>query len=100
MIYAFFLFFIASSVLIFNYKKITVLKNQVRNASVNYLNENLNYTLALISYSAVLFSLSWLVKISYAANDIKEILIVSAFLGILHISKSLFFSPYGLRNLK
>jgi len=94
------IFFVASCILAYNYKKISLSKNQVRSASTKFLYENINYTVALIAYSAVIYSLSRLVKVSYERNNIYEILFVSAFMAILILSKAYFFSPFGLRRLK
>lgn len=78
----------------------TISKNQIRSASVKFLHENINYIFALISYSCVISSLSYLAKVSYAVNNFSGMLIVTAFVAILIISKSYLLSAYGLRNLK
>ncbi|MNE74532.1 hypothetical protein D3C80_1706180 [compost metagenome] len=94
------IFFAASCILAYNYKKISLSKNQVRSASTKFLYENINYIVAFIAYGVVIYSLSLLAKISYAGNNIYEMLIVSAFIAILTLSKAYFFSPFGLRSLK
>lgn len=94
------IFFAASCILAYNYKKISLSKNQVRSASTKFLYENINYIVAFIAYGVVIYSLSLLAKISYEGNNIYEMLIVSAFIAILALSKAYFFSPFGLRSLK
>ena len=94
------IFFAASCILAYNYKKISLSKNQVRSSSTKFLYENINYIVAFIAYGIVIYSLSLLAKISYKENTIYEMLVVSTFLTILTLSKSYFFSPFGLRRLK
>lgn len=94
------IFFAASCILAYNYKKISLSKNQVRSATTKFLYENINYIVAFIAYGVVIYSLSLLAKISYEGNNIYEMLIVSAFIAILTLSKAYFFSPFGLRSLK
>lgn len=100
MLNALLIFFVASCILAYNYKKISLSKNQVRSASTKFLYENINYIVAFIAYGIVIYSLSLLAKISYKENNIYEMLVVSTFLTILTLSKSYFFSPFGLRRLK
>jgi hypothetical protein len=100
MIYAFVLFFIASSILIYNLKKIIVSKNQVRSVTVKFLHEDKNYICAWISYSVVVFSLSCLARISYTENYFNDAFVVAIFIAILLLSKDYFLSPDGLRQLK
>ncbi|ENX25525.1 hypothetical protein F893_00155 [Acinetobacter sp. CIP 102136] len=100
MLNALLIFFAASCILAYNYKKISLSKNQVRSSSTKFLYENINYIVAFIAYGIVIYSLSLLAKISYKENNIYEMLVVSTFLTILTLSKSYFFSPFGLRRLK
>ncbi|MBP6436994.1 MAG: hypothetical protein KA288_06300 [Paludibacteraceae bacterium] len=100
MIHVFILFYIASAVLAYNYKKITISKKQVRSASIKSLRENRNYIFATISYSVMLSSLSYFAKVSYTQNNIYEMLLVGSFIAILLISKEDLFSIDGLRQLK
>ncbi|KUG37413.1 hypothetical protein AAU60_15515 [Acinetobacter johnsonii] len=41
----------------YNYKKISLSKNQVRSSSTKFLYENINYIVAFIAYGIVIYSL-------------------------------------------
>ena len=51
------IFFAASCILAYNYKKISLSKNQVRSSSTKFLYENINYIVAFIAYGIVIYSI-------------------------------------------